>query len=510
MRKSTTALIVLAFGVALWTSSATCGQPASQIREPAVAGQFYPADAGKLRMAIQAFMKDAVPPVVDSAVALVIPHAGYVFAGQVFADAYGQVRDQTFDTVVILGTNHTTAGFTGVSVFAKGAYRTPLGLAAVDEQLAAALLAENRDCRPDVAPQVKEHSVEVQVPFVQVLFPAAKILPIVVGEPDPGVCRKLGEAIARTLKAKRALIVASSDLSHYPEYDDAVRTDRETLQSISSLDTNSFAARCRKLAGGSIRNLGTLACGEAPVLAAMTAAKAAGAVRGVVVSYANSGDALVGDRDRVVGYGAVAFTTEPARAAASKVKPAPARSDDPIPPGDRKALLGLARETLRRYLSTETVPLVRNAGPRLETPQGVFVTLRKHGQLRGCIGHFAADTPLARAVGRMALEAALNDTRFSPLRIQELPEIEIEISALTVPKPIGQPQQIRVGRDGVIFEKNGRSATFLPQVPTEFGWGLEEMLDNLCEKAGLARGAWRSGARFQTYQAEVFGESDTK
>jgi len=211
-----------------------------------------------------------------------------------------------------------------------------------------------------------------------------------------------------------------------------------------------------------------------------------------------------------VGYGAVAFTKAPARETKPKAGAAEVSMDDPITAAGRKALLNLARETLRRYLATEMVPLVRDLGPRLSTPQGVFVTLRKGGKLRGCIGHFAPDTPLGLAVGRMALEAAFNDTRFRPIKADELPMIEVEISALTRPKPIPEPGQIRVGRDGVIIEKNGRSATFLPKVATEFGWGLEAMLDNLCEKAGLPKGAWRSGARFQTYQAEVFSESDTR
>ena len=510
MSNSRRARSVSALGMILWLSAAACGQTASGVREPAVAGQFYPADAGKLRLAIREYMRDAVAPVVDGTFALVIPHAGYVFAGQVFADAYRQVEGRTFDTVVILGTNHTVAGFSGVSVYPRGAYRTPLGLAAIDERGAAALLAEDRDCREDVSPQLREHSVEVQVPFVQVLFPEARILPIVVGEPDAGVCRRLGEGLARTLKGKRALVVASSDLSHYPAYDDAVRADRETMESISRMDAGAFAVRCRNLAGGGVRDLGTLACGEAPVLAAMAAAKAAGATRGVQISYANSGDALVGDRDRVVGYGAVAFASGPLRPPAAGTKLAPAQAGDPIQAGDRKALLRFARETLRRILTTETVPLARNLGPRLGVPQGAFVTLRKHGRLRGCIGHFPADTPLAQAVGRIALEAAFNDSRFRPLEMEELDEIELEISVLSRPRGVPDPRLIRPGRDGVILEKSGRSATFLPQVATEYGWGLEEMLDHLCEKAGLPKGAWRSGARFQTYQAEVFSESDTR
>jgi AmmeMemoRadiSam system protein A len=138
--------------------------------------------------------------------------------------------------------------------------------------------------------------------------------------------------------------------------------------------------------------------------------------------------------------------------------------------------------------------------------RGVFVTLKKRGSLRGCIGHMMPDRPLAPLVGMMALQAAFEDPRFRRLTLPEVPELAVEISVLTPMKPVSGPGDIVVGRDGVLLQKGGSSAVFLPQVAPEQGWGLEEMLDNLSCKAGLPASAWRKGASFSTFQAEVFGE----
>jgi AmmeMemoRadiSam system protein B/AmmeMemoRadiSam system protein A len=484
-------------------------QESRGVRRPAVAGQFYPSTASHLKLAIEAFMKDAmVPAAAAGPLALVVPHAGYVYSGQICADAYRQAARHPYDVVVILGTNHTAAGFEGISVYSRGAYRTPLGDMPVDEPVAAALLAQDPDCTTDTTPQINEHSVEVQVPFVQSLFPKARIVPVVIGEPAKAMCEHFGQVLARVLQNRRALIVASSDLSHYAAYDDAARTDRQILDAIARLNTAAFIETARRLVAANTANLVTCACGEAPILAAMTAAKAMGAKRGVVVSYANSGDALLGDRTRVVGYGAVAFFPGESEPDLRALEPmdVPARGVS-LQHTDKKALLTIARESIRRYLTTETLPLVRRYTSSLAPASGVFVTLKKNGKLRGCIGHIAAEVSLARTVGAMAAQAAFNDSRFRPVTATELPEIEIEISVLTHPEAVNDPEAIQVGRDGIILHKDGRSAVFLPQVATEYGWGRNEMLDNLCRKAGLREGSWKQGARLLTFQADVFSES---
>jgi AmmeMemoRadiSam system protein A len=227
-----------------------------------------------------------------------------------------------------------------------------------------------------------------------------------------------------------------------------------------------------------------------------------------VVSYANSGDVPIGDPSRVVGYGAVAFSSGPPGADTSVLLPtAPAAQAVPPTPADKKLMLALARETVRRYLDTQTVPLPRGFSPSLERPQGIFVTLKKRGELRGCIGQMQPDRPLRVLTGAMALASAFDDARFSKVRANELKDIEFEISVLTPFKEVTGPSAIVVGRDGVLLQKDRRSAVFLPQVAVEERWTRDEMLDNLCVKAGLAEGCWRAGAKFFTFQADVFKES---
>jgi MEMO1 family protein len=486
---------------------ASVGMQEKNIRPAAVAGQFYPSNGVMLKLAIQKFISDAVPATVENPLALVVPHAGYIFSGQIGADAYRQVSGRHYDVVVILGTNHTTAGFNGISLYPKGAYQTPLGSVQIEESIPRALMSEDSDCvaRPDV--QEREHSVEVQVPFVQVLFPAARIVPVVVGTEDLEVCSHFGQSLARAIKGREVLIVASSDLSHYPSYEDAIAVDRLTLEAIVRLDPMGLSRQLRTSRNQGLRNLVTCACGEPPVLAAIVAAKALGATRGVVLSYANSGDTAAGDRARVVGYGAVALA---AGSGPSDIKalnrPQVGSPSVPLQPDERKALLAFARETLNRLMTTDTTPLARGFSPRLQCPQGAFVTLKKHGELRGCIGQMAPEMPLVQTIGAMAVQAALNDRRFSPVKANELKEIEIEISVLTPMQRVSGPSALVIGRDGVVLQKGDRSAVFLPQVAVEQGWNREQWLDNLCLKAGLLVGAWRKDSQFLAFQADVFGE----
>ncbi|MDO8945336.1 MAG: AmmeMemoRadiSam system protein A, partial [Desulfobacterales bacterium] len=280
------------------------------------------------------------------------------------------------------------------------------------------------------------------------------------------------------------------------------------LAAVASLDPTALRDTIQTQMARRIRGLDTCACGEAPIMAAMEAAKALGATGGKIVSYAHSGDIPIGDRERVVGYGAVVFTAGPEKSKAAAESPAAAGQT--LSATDKKALLAFARETISRYLTAQMVPLPRGFSPAALEPRGVFVTLKKRGNLRGCIGRMTPDRPLAALVGAMALQAAFEDPRFSPVTMKELPDLEIEISVLTPMQPVSGPGAIVVGRDGVLLQKGKRSAVFLPQVAPEQGWGRDEMLDHLAMKAGLPAGAWREGAQFSTFQALVFGEADGK
>jgi MEMO1 family protein len=487
---------------------ATSGQAQQGVREPAVVGQFYPADPRALNATLDAVLKDAVPPGPGRPIALVAPHAGYVYSAQIAADAWRQAAGQAVDTVVILGTNHTTAGFDRIGIFAGSGLRTPLGIAHVDQALSAALIKEDPDCVAHAGVHATEHSIEVQVPFAQHLFPNAAIVAAVVAVDEPGAINRFGRTLARLLAGRKALIVASSDLSHWPAANDATVADRRTLEAMATLDPDRFRSAV-SLSGRNVAGLATCACGEGAVMSAMVAARAMGATRGRVVSYANSGDLPVGEAGRVVGYGAVVFTTgEPGSDASVLLPPSPAGLALAPSVADKKQMLALARETIRRYLATGTVPLPRGFSPALDRPQGVFVTLRKHGDLRGCIGQMRPDRPLRVLTALMALAAAFQDTRFEKVSAGELESLEIEISVLTPFREVAGADAIVVGRDGVLLQKGRQSAVFLPQVATEEHWSRDEMLDNLCLKGGSSRGCWRSGARLSTFQADVFKEGD--
>jgi AmmeMemoRadiSam system protein A len=280
------------------------------------------------------------------------------------------------------------------------------------------------------------------------------------------------------------------------------------VEAIASMNPDTFKAVVDQQMKKSIPNLSTCACGESPVIAAMTAARGLGANCGRIIRYANSGDSLIGSRNRVVGYGAIAFMK--ADDCNFDTTPEPGSNINELTDDHKKTLLAFARKSIRRYFETETIPLPLGFEKPLTNLQGAFVTLKKHGQLRGCIGHMAENMPLCHVVGAMALQAAFNDRRFSPLQHSELDDVEIEISVLTPSKEIKDYNDIVLGRDGVILKKNNRSAVFLPQVATEQGWDRTEMLGHLSRKAGLPEDAWKNDAVFYTFQAIVFGESEAK
>jgi hypothetical protein len=508
-----TAAIMLALGAASLAASLTLRAeppPADDIRPPAVAGQFYPADPAALRAALDGFMRDAVPARVDGPAALVVPHAGYIYSGQIAADAYRQAAAAPVDTVVILGTNHTSGTFHRVSVYDGEGYRTPLGVARVDRGLAAALVKEGGGVF-DRSLHAREHSVEVQVPFVQHVFPGASIVPVVVGSPDPESCRRFGRALAALAAGRRMLIVASSDLSHYPEQRVAADVDRRTLEAIAGLKVDALAEMEARASTTGDRGVSTCACGGGPIRVAIEAARALGALKGTVVSYANSGNTVVGDPERVVGYGSVVFSQGAAGADLTALAPVVADTSSPLDAADKRVLLHLARETVTRLLRTGTAPLPRGGSPRLLRAAGVFVTWSKHGQLRGCIGRLIPEGTLVRLTPAMAIEAATRDPRFPPVTASELKDLELEVSVLTPMTPVSGPDRIVIGRDGVLLRVGDRAAVFLPQVAPQQGWTRTEMLEQLAAKAGLPANAWRDArAKFETFQADVFSESTVK
>jgi AmmeMemoRadiSam system protein B/AmmeMemoRadiSam system protein A len=508
MKPSSIKIFMLAL---LCLSFSECkGQTAeSFIRDPVVAGKFYPADSSKLRNALKYFFADAVSGGKDRPLAIIAPHAGYIYSGQIAADAFNQAKNFDYDVVIILGTNHTTPDFNKISIYPRGAFCTPLGIAQIDQNITDLLLKEDADCVSDIKPHESEHSVETQVPFIQYLFPNAKIVPIIIGSADLQLCTKFGKALAKILKDKKALIVASSDLSHYPKYEDAVSTDKNTLNVIKKMNTSHIQQELYRKVNSGIPSLVTCACGEGTILALITAANDLGGNNASIISYANSGNTLVGDNDRVVGYGAVAFykTAQNTNVTEKIDKNISNEYSTELDSLDKISLLKLARRSIEQYLTSETLPLPRNLTNLMNSKRGAFVTLKKNGELRGCIGSMVETLPLYNVVGKMALQAAFNDTRFHPLEFNELSQIEIEISVLTPLVKINNADEIVLGRDGVVLKKGNKQAVFLPQVATEQGWSKEQFLTQLCYKAGLNATDWKT-ATLSTFKAEVFSEID--
>jgi AmmeMemoRadiSam system protein A len=303
----------------------------------------------------------------------------------------------------------------------------------------------------------------------------------------------LSEALLSVLPGRRAVVIASSDLSHYPSYHDARAVDAATLAAIETSDPARVRETIDGLMSAGFSDLATCACGQGPILVATRVAGGLGADTVTILRYANSGDTPYGDRERVVGYGAVMFWryTPPDLAEAQ-----------------RQELLKLARATIDEYLKTGEIPDYEAADPVLARRSGAFVTLKKDDELRGCIGDLSADVPLYQRVQGLALAAATSDPRFPPLTIEELDEVDIEISILSPPHRITDTQQIEVGTHGLVILGSGRQGVLLPQVPVEEGWDREEYLENLCLKADLTHNCLADQPTLYAFTTVVFGEEE--
>ena len=505
------AAIGLALAALLWGALALPPSVAGQadVRAPAVAGQFYPADADELRIMVDALLANATRSEGEP-IGLMAPHAGYIFSGAVAARAFKQVEGVHYDTIVVIGPNHRDPAFDKVSVYADGAFSTPLGEVAVDTETARKLIEASERLVFDRKVHSVEHSIEVELPFLQRLYPDGfSFVPIVIGRHTAENMDALSSALISVLSGKKVLIVASSDMSHYPPYEQANRIDRQTLAAIETLDPEQVRWSEVQALAEDIPNLGTTLCGGDAVQVVMRVSQALGVNQATTLMYANSGDTPFGDREAVVGYGAVMFWHSAAPPTPAAVNETAGNSPSPTPTGvlnpeQKKWLLDLARSTLENYLKAGIVPLAQPLDAELRQPAGVFVTLKEHGELRGCIGRIVGDLPLYLAVQKMALAAALQDSRFPPVTVAELPALEYEISVLSPAEPVDRVEDIEVGKHGVILVKGGHQAVFLPQVAVEQGWTRDEMLNHLSEKAGLPADAWREDAQFYVFTADVF------
>lgn len=456
------------------------------IRKSSVSGSFYPRDSLELREQIQGFLAQASKrQQTGSPKILIVPHAGYQYSGSVAAAGFQQLFGLDFSRVILIGSSHQS-WFAGAVIDQSQVWQTPLGEVKTDGRLSDKLVAGNDNCSFSAAAHHQEHSLEVELPFLQAVLTDFQLVPILLGQIEEQQLDQLVETISANL-GPETLLVISSDLSHYPDYQTAQTVDQLTLASILSGRAEVFIATIVSQMAKGYSGLETCACADKAIVLALKIATRLGSGQWQLFQYANSGD-TTGDKDRVVGYASLGFFLQPN--------------------GLAQELLNIARKTLTAYLQDKNIPDFQINDQQLLKPGGAFVTLKKANQLRGCLGEFAGKEPLWKVVRQMVAAAATQDPRFPPVRLNEVKEIKIEISVLSPLKKIDNPGEIKLGFHGVMIETGGRRGVFLPQVATETGWSRKEFLNQLCcQKAGLAANCWQDkDASLFIFTAKVYKE----
>jgi AmmeMemoRadiSam system protein B/AmmeMemoRadiSam system protein A len=485
-------MILLMFCLACLPSIETAN--ADGIREPVYAGSFYPATRSELKASIEQLVSQVKPvhvnqPPHTSLKAIIIPHAGYIYAGLTAAHVSLVLKENRFSRVIVMGSDHRI-GFQGCAISDVSAYETPLGSIRIHDD--AVRMRRDKYLFQTVPLSDRlEHSVEVVLPYLQYFLIEFEFIPIVTGH-GQGLVERVSAALDPLLD-QNTLLVASSDLSHYLPHKDAVVRDRETIEIILNLEADKLI------------NRENAACGKIPILILINMARRYD-WKPVLLHYSNSGD-TAGDRSKVVGYGAIAFY------GGSSMQ----HSIDPqsLDKHEGQTLVRLARQTIAEKLGKSSI----KADPEdlketaFQARRGTFVTLTIDKQLRGCIGNLDPGESILAGIKRNAINAAFHDPRFPPLKPAELDRVDIEVSILTEPYPLEYRDskdllaKLRVNVDGVILRKGSASATFLPQVWEQLP-RPEEFLSHLCLKAGLSADTWRkSHLEVLTYQVQYFEEA---
>lgn len=453
------------------------------VREPVAIGTFYDANPESLSRRIESYLQSAKesPALSGEILGLIAPHAGYIYSGRVAATAYRLIQGKDYETVIIIGPSHHYA-FRGCSIYPRGGYKTPLGVAQIDVALASELSkASGYGFIPNAHQQ--EHSVEVQVPFIQKTLPQAKIVPVVMGLPTKKTITRLASALFNVTQGQKTLIIASTDMSHYYPKEEANRIDSQTISLIQSFQTQTII--------GKLERGENFMCGGGAVVSLLLYAKEKGNTKVKILGYADSSEAGSGE-DRVVGYLAgVAF----------KENPFP---EFALTPEEKGELLQLARSSIETFLLQNRLPYYHPQNSKFLEKKGAFVTLKKRGRLRGCIGFINPFLPLYQTVTQAAVYATCKDQRFLPLSPHELKDVEIEISILSPLKKIDDPQLVEIGKHGLLISKGDKSGLLLPQVAVENHWSRKTFLEQACLKAGLPPNAWKMGADIFIFEATIF------
>ncbi|MCU0916351.1 MAG: AmmeMemoRadiSam system protein B [Planctomycetes bacterium] len=486
------------------TRSASPNQPAKMdVLRSSLAGTWYAADPEALSAEVAGCFEKAKTQPRNDAVALILPHAGYRYSGPTAACGL-QALGRSYHRVVVIGPTHRLPLEDMFSVPRATHYETPLGRVPLDVEFTEKLLAYPlfRDV-PDAYQQ--EHSVQIEVPLLQHKLRDFKLVPIVAGQCSHETVAQAGRILAGLID-RDTLVVASSDFTHYgPQYQ-YVPFRENVPENLKQLDMGAFAFIEKRDAQGLLAyrdRTGATICGCVPIAVLLeTLGREA---KAELVQYTTSG-ALAGNYSNSVSYLAAVFRGKWTGSA----PPASRARETALTAEDKQQLLSLARAAIRYALDHQRLPeaadLRFSAPESMKPPRAAFVTLKKNGQLRGCIGDIFPQRPLYKSVLTNAIYAAFADRRFPQLQKDEYDRIKVEISALTPPAPVASWRDIRIGIDGVVLQKDGHSAVFLPQVAPEQGWDLETTLQYLSEKAGLPADAWKEGASFLVFQADVFGE----
>jgi len=469
------------------------------VRPATQADRFYTGDPKELSEEVDSLlsMHNSQCIMHHDVAAIIVPHAGYYFSGNVAASAYMTLDTKTpYKRIFLLGPSHHE-WLDGASVNSEADYyATPLGQVKVDREMAQQLIDADSVFTYKPSAHESEHCLEVQLPFLQRRFEEVPpIVPIIISTNDYHKLKRMAE-ILKPYFTDENLFVISSDFSHYPTYDDACEVDAITGKAIETGDVVAFIKAIETNAQRGIRNLATSACGEFAIITLMMMLDDSCSVKHIM--YQNSGDIDDHDHSRVVGYHSFAIL----RSGQTRTN-----TDFVLSEEDKKMLKDIALQSIKDSLngkseSVRVSPLQKY--PMLSKKCGAFVSLHKHGRLRGCIGHFGEDYPLHEIVAEMARAAAFEDPRFMPVTRDELDDIDIEISVLTPMRRIQSLDEFELHRHGIYIKKGHRSGTFLPQVADEVNWTKEEFVGHCSQdKAGLGWDGWRD-AELYVYEAIVF------
>ena len=464
---------------------------------------WYPADSNELKRQIESFFQKVDAKPMTNVVAFVLPHAGYAYSGQTAASALKTI-DKKYKRIVVIGPSHYLAMEEVLSVPRVTHYQTPMGEIPLDVEFINKLLKYSMFQNVPYAHQY-EHSVQIELPLLQYKQKDFELVPIVAGHCSLETINKAGR-ILQGLIDQETLVVASSDFTHYGPRFDYVPFTENVPEQIKKLDMGAYKYIAKLDGKGFLeyrQRTGATICGYVPIAILLSMLQKD--IKTELIQYTTSGQ-LTGDFSNPVSYLSIVFSgvwpNHP------EIKPQ--ENDPELTEEDKKELLTLARKTISYALQNQQIPEASDLGATISDamicPRAAFVTLKKNSQLRGCIGDIFPQRPLYRSVILNAINASLNDRRFVPVTEAECQDIKIEISALTVPQPIDSYNKIRIGIDGVVLNKDGLSAVFLPQVAPEQNWDLDQMLTQLSLKAKLPPDAWKEGANFLVFQADVFGE----